>query len=105
MGECCSDGVATATAAVMVVVVSMVVVVVSAGMVVAPGPPRGQDSRLAPESILSRYPGQDEIKSKSSLFISRCQIAGALRAPEAHNIYKPYFPRVTPKGRICSAFA
>ncbi|MPC60219.1 hypothetical protein E2C01_054258 [Portunus trituberculatus] len=63
MGECCSDGVA---AAVMVVVVSMVVVVVSAGMVVAPGPQRGQDARPAPESILSRYPGQDEFRSCGS---------------------------------------
>lgn len=64
MGECCSDGVATA---VMVTVASMVLVVVSAGMVAAPAPPRSLDSRLASESILlSRYPGQEEFKSEYS---------------------------------------
>ena len=76
MGECCSDGVATAAAVVMVVVVSMVVGVVSAGMVAAPELSRGRDSRLPPESILSRYPGQDEFKSKYSLFTFLCQVAG-----------------------------
>lgn len=84
MGECCSDGVA---AVVMVVVVSMMVVVVSAGMVVAPGPQRGQDARLAPENILSRYPGQDEFRSKCIFISSSFVRLRKLRGCEAHNIY------------------